>query len=275
MGNQAIDNKMVLSQYLATGEYMNMKMHMMMLMYGINERLTLMGMFHYTSNYMEMLMKQGDREHNHAMKTSGTGDTKLSALYALTKKERVQLIVNTGLNIPTGAYNLKGSPLDGMYPNARLPYSMQLGCGTWDILPGITYIINQEKFSFSSQLNSILRIKNNLIGYRLGNEFNFNVWSAYNWLPFISNSVRIEANYAEQIKNSDSSLPVYTEPAANKNNYGGKAINLYFGMVIHKKKGFLNRFYVGAEFGLPLYQNLNGIQMPLKQNLIINSSIKF
>jgi hypothetical protein len=185
------------------------------------------------------------------------------------------LIVNAGLNIPTGEYNLKGNPLDRMYPDTRLPYNMQLGCGTWDILPDITYIMKQEKFSFSSQLKSILRVKNNLIGYRLGNEYNFNVWSAYSWLPFISNSVRIEANYAEQIKNSDSSLSIYTEPAANSNNYGGKVINVYFGTIIHLKKGFLNRFHFATEVGLPLYQNLNGIQMPLKQNLIIHSSFKF
>jgi hypothetical protein len=112
--NQAIEDKEVLNQYATAGENMNMKMYMLMLMYGINERLTVMGMFHYTSNYMEMIMKQVGSQHRHAMKTVGAGDTKLSALYALVKRERTQLY-QSGQLISPNLYLIKSSGVEICY----------------------------------------------------------------------------------------------------------------------------------------------------------------
>lgn len=275
MGIKNIDSKTILKEYTSAPQIMQMNMHMLMLMYGLNDKLTIMGMLHYNTNYMEMQMKMGDVVHPHSMKTAGIGDTKVSALYALIKDEATQLILSTGINLPTGVYNLKGSVLDMMYPSLRLPYNMQLGSGTFDFLPGITYMNKKEKFAFSTQLNSTIRFHKNLIGYRLGNDYNLNTWFTYSWLSFISNSIRVEGMFLEKIKNKDPTLSPFNEPSSHFNNYGGYFLNTYLGTIMQFKKETLNKFRLSFEYGLPLYQNVNGIQMTNKQSIIINTSINF
>ncbi len=275
MGIKNIDTKTILKEYTSAPQIMQMNMHMLMLMFGLNDKITIMGMMDYNSNYMEMQMKMGDLVHPHSMKTAGIGDTKINALYAVIKNESSQLILSTGINLPTGTYNLKGSALDMMYPSSRLPYNMQLGKGTFDFLPGLTYMHKKDKFVISSQLNSTVRFINNRLAYRYGNDFNLNTWCAYNWLPFISNSIRIEGIQSAIIKSSDQSLNKLSEPGSNSINYGGHYLNMYLGTVIQFKKSTLNKFRVSVEYGLPVYQNVNGIQMTTKNSLIINTTLTF
>lgn len=272
---KAISNATILKDYQAAADKMHMQMQMIMLMYGISNRLTVMAMVPYQTNYMEMRMKMGDIVHEHSMKTEGVGDIKVIALYAIFKDETSQCIVNGGINLPTGANNLKGSSLDMMYPSARLPYSMQLGSGSYDVLPGISYIVKKEKLAFSSQFNSTVRLKNNLLGYRLGNEYNLNSWLAYSWLPFISNSIRVDCIHVESIKKGDPSLNIHAEPSSNFLNYGGNYINTYLGTVMQFEKKSLNKFRLSFEYGIPIYQNVNGIQMNNKPSYSINASINF
>ena len=65
---------------------MRMDMHMLMVMYGLTNKLTLMAMFSYNTNVMHMFMWPGSI-HTHSMKmqSSGIGDVKLNVLYKLLK----------------------------------------------------------------------------------------------------------------------------------------------------------------------------------------------
>lgn len=271
-GSKSISSLDVLNTYSASGTSMNMQMRMLMFMYGFSNRLTLMGMLHYNTTYMEMTMKSGNHQHTHAMKTEGMGDTKLYALYAVINKNNVQLLLSTGLNVPTGAINLKGNALNMMYPGMRLPYAMQPGSGSWDVLPGVTVTHSRERSGMSLQFTATKRFFNNALGYRLGDECVMNLWYAHNWFSFLNNSLRVEGVLAKKIINADPTLPAFTEPAANSANYGGSVLHAYFGTGILIKKGILNRFRLSVEYGLPLYYHYNGTQMPNKQTLIIHLS---
>lgn len=283
-GSQTISNEAVFTNYLMAPKNMSMNMHMLMGMYGITNRLSAMVMVNYNSLSMQMEMfVPGGHHHpgsaettpSHIMESSGLGDTKAYLLYGLLHKRQHQLLVSGGMSFPTGSILVTGKDDDMMYPNNRLPYNMQLGSGTYDVLPCVNYLFQQGKFTASTQVSAVIRTGYNPVGYRLGNEFTSNSWVAYKWLPFLSSSLRAEGSIQNNITGLDPTLYRYNEPAANTENYGGKKIVGYIGSVFHLNTGALKNAGIAAEYGIPVYQYYNGIQMRQQQSWTLSLQYSF
>jgi copper chaperone NosL len=121
--------------YMMIPTYMDMHMHMFMAMYGVTDSLTLMGMANYVANDMDMLMNMGKGKPYMAqatMRTAGFSDTELRGLYKINK----YLVGSLGVSIPTGDINQTDVMMGKV---ERAPYDMQLGSGTWDLKPALTY----------------------------------------------------------------------------------------------------------------------------------------
>lgn len=283
----SISNDQVYNQYLMSSDRMHMDMHMLMAMYGLTRKITLMAMFDYNSSSMNMkspsgsshmmmmdgvmmMMPGGDMPD---MKSSGFGDVKITGLYSLLDNVNHHVLVSAGISVPTGSIQTKGNA-SSMYPGSRMPYMMQHGSGTWDVLPGLTYTFQKNKIIASSQVYSTIRTGYNVVGYKLGNAISFNDWFAYHWLKWLSTSLRGEVNVTGPIKGSDPSLYIYNDPSANYMNYGGTSAWAHAGVNTYFKTGFINN-KIGIEFGLPVYQNSNGIQPALYYSTTFNYSIVF
>ncbi len=283
-GTRHEDKNDVFVNYLMAPNKMRMDMHMIMAMYGITNRFTVMTMFSYNVNSMEMdMFDMSGHVHpgmtmghmNHNMKTSGLGDIKLHLLYGLVKKQNYQLLLSAGINIPTGNIQIKGTSNDAMYPDKRLPYSMQMGSGTIDVLPCINYVYQKQRITFSLLGSGTVRTQFNDVGYKLGNDATVNTWFAYQWLNFLTSSVRLEGNIAGAINGYDPTLYYYNELSANPHNYGGQRVNCFVGSVFQFRKRYLKNNRFGIEYGIPLYQSLNGTQMQLKQTLYASWALTF
>ena len=60
-----------------------------------------------------------------------------------------------------------------------LPYGMQLGSGTWDLKPGITWLAQCDDFSLGAQAMGTVRLENeNDAGYALGDKLDVTAWAA-------------------------------------------------------------------------------------------------
>lgn len=274
-GNHYIADSEVLSQYTALPETMRMNMHMLMLMFGITDRLTVMSMLHYNTAWMKMSMRMGNTFHSHTMKTAGTGDVKLNAIYAILKQHNHQLLLSIGASLPVGSTGFKGKAGSMMYPGQRYPYNMQAGTGTFDLSPCLSFLSKQGNLYYSVQANATVRTSRNTIGYRYGNEYAVMAWSAYHWLPFLSSSLRMEAVLTESLQGSDPTLNRFLEIAANPVNYGGRRLSGYFGCVFQSDRGFLESSKFCVEFGLPVYQYYKGYQMRTNYNLLLTYNLNF
>jgi hypothetical protein len=286
-GTQQKNKSDVFVNYLMSPEKMRMDMHMVMAMYGVTNRFTIMTMLNYNITTMSMSMLEttamshmsgmhmNDMNMSPIMKTSGISDLKLHLLYGLIKGLNHQLLLSTGFSFPTGNIDLKGKPNDMIYSDKRLPYAMQLGSGSFDILPCVNYLYQQKKIAFSIQGSGVVRTRYNNIGYKWGNEATLNSWFAYQWFNIFSTSVRLEGNIAGKIKGYDPTLYYYNEPSSNPFNYGEKRLNCFIGSGIQFKKGLVKNSRLGIEYGLPLYQSLNGTQMKLKQTLYASWAVTF
>ena len=286
---QITSSEVYTQDYLMNPEKMNMKMNMLMAMYGVSDKITVMAMAHYMTNSMTMSMMRGTEHimkmngmpdmvmnNNYSMtdKTSGLGDVQLNVLYGLLESGNHNLLANIGINIPTGQINKTGTN-GSMYNGQRMPYSMQTGTGTLDLSPGITYSYRKERLNYSAQLLAYIHNGYNQIGYRYGNQALANTWFAYRWSNLFSNSIRIEAITEGKIKGNDASLYSFYEPAANPLNYGGKQLRAYTGLNFYLPWTSTPSYKIGIEYGKTLYRNFNGIQMDTRNILFVNASLTF
>ncbi len=280
----ANDNMVYRENYMMAPETMNMQMHMAMLMYGLTNKLTLMGMAGFTSDNMMMNMAtnmpgMNMTPGNTTMQSlsSGFTDTKIYGLYNLSGKESQRIIASMGASIPTGTFKATGVTMLG--ENQRLPYDMQPGTGSFSIIPGITYVHQYNRYSLGVDAGADIKLSGNTLGYKQGNVYQASAWASRRLLPFVSGSIRAEEIVSDKITGSDPAIaiPVYetNDPTANTANYGGKMVNIYAGPNFHFDQPVLKNFQLHCEYGVPVYQNLNGTQMSEHSNLVAGLMYKF
>ena len=134
-------NKVTPQQTLAAGfmiapTNMRTESHMIGAMYGLTDDLTLAFMIPHIDKRMDHLVANGT---TFQTQLSGIGDFKFGGLLDIWEKGTQKAHLNLMLSAPTGSI----TETDFVAPagrGIRLPYPMQLGSGTWDLKPGITYL---------------------------------------------------------------------------------------------------------------------------------------
>jgi hypothetical protein len=237
---------------------MTMDMHMFMVMYGVTDRITLMGMATYLDNRMDMLMNMGMGDNPMpTMHTSGIGDTELRGIYKINEF----LVASLGLSIPTGDTNQEFTTM-GMTFHA--PYDMQLGSGTVDLKPALTanFLSGDGKWNWGGQAMYTYHIGENSNHYSLGDSVKLTGWlqraigPAATWL-------RLAFNNTNRIQGADPQIQKLLDPVmgaptpdADPGNYGGQRLDGLMGVSFSK-----GPISLGVEGGIPFYQNLNGLQL--------------
>ncbi len=253
---------------------MTMDMHMGGVMYAPTDRLTLMAMGSYVIKDMDHVTFMGGMGATvlgeFTTRSTGFGDTKLSALYSLVERPGMQLILNAGLSLPTGSITRRDDVLapTGMTPNLRLPYPMQLGTGTFDLEPGLTFRAGERTLTFGAQYKAAFRLGDNDEGYSFGDKHSLTAWAAYEPKPWISFSARLAGVTQGSINGIDPTIiaPVQT---ADPDNFGGDRIDAGVGVNLLSTGGALKGHRIAAELMLPIYQDLNGPQLKTDWTLTI------
>lgn len=277
---------------------MTSSMNMLGLMYAPSDKVTLMAMLNYIDKDMRLKTYSGgmgtDVRGYFETSTSGLGDTKLAALVSLHQSSTHKLHLNLGLSLPTGDIKQRGDvlpPMDmggmdmGMMGsdmdmdsmatmNMRLPYAMQLGSGTYDIEPGITYSGMGEQVSWGAQLKALVRSGENSEGYTLGDQQALTAWGQYLFQPALSASLRLNARHTDDIDGLDSEImgPVQT---ADPSHYGGEFVDLGIGVNYYGQSGFLNKQRFAIEYSVPVLQDVNGVQMSMDSMLTLGYQYAF
>ncbi|KAF0143855.1 MAG: hypothetical protein FD156_2333 [Nitrospirae bacterium] len=278
-GNKDVDQNTVSYKrgkpynYMMIPTTMSMDMQMLMVMYGFTDQLTGMVMGNHQENEMAMLMDMGPGKkitREDPMRTQGFGDVELRGIYKVNK----YLVGSLGLSLPTGDIDQK---VEMMHKEYRAPYDMQLGSGTYDLKPALTYngLSNDAKWNWGAQTMYTYRMDDNKNGYRLGNVFKVNSWFQRALGP-ASSWLRLAYSDTGRIRGHDPEIDKLIHPVtgmgaptpdADPDNYGGRRLDGALGVSYQK-----GPFSVGVEGGVPMYQNLNGLQ--LKTVWFINAGIQ-
>ncbi|MCG8379404.1 MAG: transporter, partial [Proteobacteria bacterium] len=231
---------------------MTMDMHMFGAMFAPTDWLTLMAMGMYIEKSMDHVTFNGAgtaRIGTFTTKSKGIGDTKISGLIKLYEDSMHHIHLNAGLSLPTGSNEKRGDALlpNGTIRNIRLPYPMQLGSGTVDVIPGITYNGFFNRFNWGAQYLGTFRTGSDE-GYSLGDKQEVTGWLSYLWQPWLSTSSRISYSHEGQIDGIDPNIvgPVQT---ADPDNIGGDNVFLHLAINLAGQSGFVRGHRLAVEAG--------------------------
>lgn len=263
------DAEVISRGYMVTPTEMDMDMLMLGGMYALSDRLTLMAMLPYLKKTMDHRTGMGA---TFSTEASGIGDLRLSTLYQVAAGAGQRVHLNLGLSLPTGATDERDDT--PAMAQAKLPYPMQLGSGTFDLLPGITYLGQRGDWSWGAQGQLRLHLGDNDEGYRLGNRRELGGWVARRF-GALSSSLRLHMQSWSAIHGSDPDLNPAMVPTADPDNSGGDRLDLLLGLNWYQDSGPLAGNRLALEFGKPVYEDLNGPQMSTEWILSFGWQLSF
>lgn len=239
---------------------MPMDMHMLGGMYGINNNVTLMAMVSYLDNSMDHLVRNGRR---FTTGSSGIGDTKVSALIRLLEQGRTNMHIGVGVSLPTGSTTERDDT--PAMQNAILPYPMQLGSGTVDLLPSITYYSGIESWSWGVQASAVIRTGENDESYTLGDQFAATSWLSRDLSHHVSVSVRANYQDRDNIDGANPALNTRIVQTANTDLQAGERLDLSVGFNYLFESGHRLAF----EYSRPVMQDLDGPQLEVDETWVL------
>ncbi|MEQ1546203.1 DUF3570 domain-containing protein [Methyloglobulus sp.] len=266
--------------------FMVMNMHMLDLMYAPTDWLTLMLMPQWMDMDMAMTPLNNDPKqgHNHggdvhSHQTGGIGDTGVYALFKLFEQSGHHVNLSLGGTAPTGDVDItlrkthtnKGTGIP-------IHFGMQLGSGTWDFKPSLTYTGESDRFSWGAQITGTKRLEShNKSGFAFGDIFQGSVWGGYQWTNWLSTTVR--GVYTQQGKirggyptlnqtftdGSSISTPYpysnHVGPFDFPANYGGQFVDLGLGVNVSIPSGTFAGNTLKFEWLQPIRTDYNGYQL--------------
>ena len=252
-GTQSVSNSTVLETYNVSPTDMTMQTNMAMMMYAPTDDLTLKVMLPYIIKSMNHVTRDGTQFQEHS---EGLGDAEVHALYTLLGKEGVRhrLILNAGVIFPTGSINQSMG-------TSRLEYTMQLGSGTFALIPGIAYLGQGERVAWGAEFLPILRVGQNSNGYRLGNVYDLSGWGALKLTNWLSLTGEADAQQWGNIHGQDPTLDPTDEPTKNVSAQGGQRVDLLIGLNAYFPTGATTGLRLAIQVGAPVYQSLDGPQL--------------
>jgi len=183
--------------------------------------------------------------------------------------------VGLGLSVPTGEDDLE---LRRSHQEERgfVHYGMQLGSGTWDLLPSVTWTGQREDWSWGAQLSAVRRLQTeNDSGYALGDAFQTTAWAGWaptRWLGFTLRGVYTAqaALHGEYDGAHDDSGPM-----DYPSNYGGQFWDLGIGLALTPPGHFLAGNRLSLEWLAPLRDDPKGYQLERRGTLFALWTLDF
>ncbi len=257
---------------------MAMNMHMLDIMYAPTDWLNLMVMPQFVSMDMSMRRLVGappDEDANapsgsgvhiphhvdNTHESGGIGDMGVYSLFKLFDSPHHHVHMALGLSIPFGDVDIafrRSHQLDG----GLMDYSMQLGSGTLDFKPSLTYTGNMDRWSWGAQISGTKRLEDNgETGFAFGDIIQSTAWGGYGLTDWLSASIRGVYTVQGAVQGEFNQLIDQFGPMDYPQNYGGRFWDVGFGLNAMVPGGDLAGNSLGVEWLQPVSTDFNGYQL--------------
>jgi hypothetical protein len=272
--DDGISRRKVLQDFMVTPTRMDMQMHMIGAMVAPIDRVTLMVMIPYLQNEMDHRTRSGV---TFTTRSQGIGDVRVSALIDLWHDERHRIHANLGIGFPTGSITAEDKTPASGGSKVRLPYPMQLGSGSYELLPGLTYNGYADPYSWGAQVLSQIRLNENHAGYRLGDEYELTAWGARELADWVSASLRFAWHQNVNISGREQSSSVNPNmvPTADPGRQAAMRLDTLFGFNFVVPGTPLAGTRFAIEAGLPIYQRVDGPQLGTSWIMTVGAQYAF
>ncbi|MFQ5645938.1 MAG: hypothetical protein ACE5GM_03330 [bacterium] len=280
---------MNMDRYMAVPTDMRMRMSSLSTGYSFSDDFAGMVMFMYGQKEMDMkfgaMMNNNTGRSGFTMRARGMADTMLMTKYRIYADDEFapadQASLLLGVSLPTGSINGKfdNHPDNSQNGNTQ-PYGMQMGSGTFDPAVGLLYQSSAAPLPiwWGIDLQYTARLYDNPRSYRLGDTIRYDLYGMYQLRYDTVLQVQLNGNYQGKIRgeldtgerdgvghfSGDSGNP-FTTPLYDPDNYGGHKIGFTAGIQWQP----VPLHIVDLSFSLPLYQNLNGIQLKREYQVML------
>ena len=257
---------------------MDMNMYMLDLMWAPIDWLNLMLMPSMVDMQMDLRALAGsevDPHTSHEHSTGGLGDTRAFALLRLFDSEGQHAHLGLGLSVPIGDVNVQFAPSHGEAGGFE-HYDMQLGSGTWDFLPSLTYTGRLERLAWGAQASGVVRLQHvNRSGYGLGDVVQLTAWSSYDLQRWLSASLRGVYTRQGRIAGEFDGTHGTTDPVDFPSNSGGEYWDVGVGLGATVPSGYLAGNRLSVEWLQPVAQQVKGYQLERRGSLFVLWSVDF
>ena len=248
---------------------MDADMNMFGVTYGVTDAVNVMVMGNYVDKDMTMTTYSGMGSSMMSPKVLGTqtygtdgfGDVSVVGMVRVYEDGINHVHVNFGLSLPTGSTTEQMNMLSpmGTYMLMRANYGMQLGTGTYDFLPGVTYTGAKDLWSWGALYRGRFALDSNQ-GYHWGDINQLSGWLGYTVLPGVTATARVAGSVQGKIDGNDPQIYGAMQ-GAYPGWYGGERVDLFGGIEIAGHQFGLGHTKLAIEAGFPIYQDLNGPQI--------------
>ena len=265
-----------------TPKNMDMSMVMVDIMYAPTDWMTLMLMPQFMSMDMHLRTLEGapppTPDDIHALHganpfhaSSGVGDIFMGSLFKLYEVPGHKIHLTAGFTAPTGSVNQR---VNG---NSEFEhYGMQLGTGTWNAWPSLSYNGYSGDWNWGGQLSGNVPLEtHNDSGFASGTMFQSTAWGGYQLQDWLQGSVRALFTSQAQISGQYYGNFVPTGPMDMPQSYGGKFLDIGVGLNAHVKSGDFEGNHFGIEWLQPAYNDYNGYQLERKGSLWASWGLSF
>lgn len=187
------------------------------------------------------------------IETDGMGDPSVSLLMRLWSDDAMRLHVSGGISAPFG-------DIDHSDAGRFIPYRMQLGSGTPDVTPGITFTAMNGRGVFGAQALATFRLGDNNRGWNSGDETTARIWMAPRFSDYMSASLGLAWHAWENVIGVEQQL-VDDLPEAFEGNTGGNRWELPVGINFYFPEGALEGHRISADAIFPISNDLDGPQL--------------
>ncbi|MEN8376300.1 MAG: transporter [Gemmatimonadota bacterium] len=256
--------------FTVTPTRMPMQMHMLGAMFAPSDEVTLMAMLPVLDISMDHITRAGGE---FTTESAGIGDVRAGAMVGLGEFGDQSVHGNVMFSFPTGSIDeLDVLPIS-MGNEVQLPYPMQVGSGTFDLLPGLTWLGQSGDLSWGAQGNAVIRLGENDNEYTMGNQYSGTVWGGGLLSRNFSAAVRGELRHTENIEGSDAALgtPATFVPTANPTLRGGTVLEVGPSLNFYVPR--LSAFRIAAEALFPVYRDLDGPQLERDWTIVVGLQV--
>lgn len=257
-GTSTLTNAEVLRNFMVTPTEMPMQMHMFGVMYAPSNKLTLMAMVPFHVREMDHVTRMGG---SFTTESSGVGDIQLSAIIKMLDVGNNLLLGQAQVSIPVGSLSEKDQTPASAPNEIVLPFPMQLGSGTLDLKPAVTYLGQNPIFSWGSQIRGVIRLGENTQDWALGNELHLRNWLGYNVSEWFAPSVSLNLLTRGNIRGREDRTNPVVVHTADPDLKAGTLVDAGVGVNFFVPHGALENFRIGTDLRVPFIQYLKGPQM--------------
>jgi hypothetical protein len=249
------------STYTSVPTSMTTQTHQLEALYGWDGDWTVFAQLPVHVKHMDNVTSTGQ---TFGTSSSGVGDVLLGGVRTLGEIDGEMVQVHIGLAIPTGSFDERDDDQNGM--SQMLPYTMQLGTGTFGLYPGVTYKQQRETWSWGLQARGDTNIGKNSDDWGASNTLTLNGWMQRPLSERTSASVRLEGHSWGDYHGQSAELEARQDenPANNEKFQGGTRVDLLAGMNFDLGPGHERTQRIALEAGLPLDEWNDGPQLSVE-----------